>query len=90
MVSGKDSVKEWSCQCKNCGKKWAYLDSVEKDLKRMQTSNLISACGMCNPATSMYAANKNTDLKMKLEELKQCPNCKSSNVVCKAKYFKKE
>jgi len=83
-------VKEWSCECGECGKKWAYLDSVEKEMKRQVTGNALMGLGMCcNPCVTLSTSNANTQLSKQMKELKQCPECKSSNAQCKARYFSK-
>ncbi len=83
-------IKEWVCKCNECGKKWAYLDSVEKEMKRQLAGNALVGLGMCcNPCVTVATSNANTQLSKQVKELKQCPKCKSSNVRCEAKYFKK-
>ncbi len=83
-------IKEWVCKCNECGKKWAYLDSVEKEMRRQATGNALMGLGMCcNPCMVLATSNANTQLSKQIKELKQCPECKSSNVKCETRYFKK-
>lgn len=87
----KDYIKEWYCICNVCRKKWAYLDSVEKQIKSQVTGNALMGLGnCCNPCMTVTTSNANTQLRKQLGELKQCIECKSSNVKCEARYFKKE
>lgn len=85
----KNYVKEWSCKCNNCGKKWAYLDKIEKQMKSQAISNSLMGLGMCcNPCGAIFS-NKSIDTSNEIEKLKQCPKCQSSNAKCEARYFKK-
>jgi|SRR3989344_1227762 len=91
----KNYIKEWFCKCKHCGEKWHYLDDVEKKMKSQKEVNSCLQEGelCCNPrpcTTWSITTNASTQLKKQLNELRQCPKCKSSNVTCEAKYFKKE
>jgi hypothetical protein len=81
----KEYIKEWSCECNECGKKWAYLDSVEKSMKTQAIGNALMCCHPCGAIFS----NKSIDISKQIKELKQCSSCKSSNAKCEAKYFKK-
>lgn len=86
----KEYVCEWACKCNNCGKSWAYLDEVENKMNSQIRNNACNSAMICNPCVSMAAGNANTQLDKQIKELKQCPNCKSSNVKREARYFKKE
>ena len=89
-VSSHEYVKEWKLICNECGKKWFYLDKIEKDIAKETTANslmVLSSCG--GGATGAHLNSKSQDLQNKLNELKSCPNCKSSNVSKEEKYYKK-
>jgi hypothetical protein len=81
-------VKEWACKCKECSKKWHYLDSVEKSMQSQACGNALVGCGM--PCFSPITTRNVNDSTNKINELKSCPKCGSSNVTKEAKYFKKE
>ena len=59
----QDYIQEWACICNACSHKWHYLDSVEKQIKREQTSNALMGLGMCcNPCMTTATSNANTQL----------------------------
>jgi len=87
----REYVREWHCTCHNCDKKWNYLDNVEKKMKSQVSTNACVQLGSCcNPCVGLAASNANTQLDKQIQELKQCPECKSSNVKREARYFKKK
>lgn len=96
FIDKKNYIKEWFCKCKHCGEKWHYLDDVEKKMRSQNSTNCCLQAGSCPTGcapffiTSAVTSNSQTQLKRQIGELKQCPKCKSSNVTCEAKYFKKE
>ncbi|MFH1175010.1 MAG: hypothetical protein V1725_07810 [archaeon] len=87
----RNYVKEWHCGCNECGEKWHYLDKVEKEMNsQIGLNGLLQAGNCCNPCVGTATSNANTQLKKQVHELKQCPKCKSGNVTCQARYFKKQ
>lgn len=87
----KNYVKEWFCECQSCGEKWYYLDTIEKKIKSQISANSCFRLSTCySPYYGRSARNDSTKLEIRLNELRQCPKCKSSNATCEARYFKKE
>ena len=84
-------VKEWKCKCNECGKHWNYLDKAEKEMRNQIGLNACLQVGYCcNPCMGIATSNANTQLSKQVKELKQCLQCKSSNVKCEARYFLKQ
>lgn len=84
-------VKEFKCRCNECGKTWNYLANAEKEMKTQMLGNAcVHAGNCCNPCIALGASNANTQLSKQIKELKQCPKCRSSNVVYEARYFPKQ
>jgi hypothetical protein len=89
-IEQKEYVKEWACSCNECDKKWHFLDSTKKQLESIALSNnLIGTSACCGNPIGLYGANKGREFTNELNKLKQCPDCKSTNIELKAKYHKK-
>lgn len=84
-------IKEHSCVCNECGEKWHYLDSVEKNMNSQEMANALTGLGFCcNPCVTTATSNANTQIAQQKAKLKSCPKCGSSNVTKTEKFFKKQ
>ncbi len=79
-------VKEWSCKCNECKKKWHYLDEIERKMKNQEVSNALTGCFV--PCFSPFTSNKVRESEKQRKELSSCPKCGSANVVKTAKFYK--
>ena len=82
-------MQEYQRQCQACGKVWHSLVTREKQIKSMEKSSSLMACGSamqscgsCGQVGSSTNAQASRNLEANrsdLQKLRSCPDCGSAN-----------